>query len=222
MSELIKTGGTEWNRDLISTVFNQAEATEILKIPLSSSHEDLSAWAYEKFGTYSVRSAYRLLAEEKAQVEDARRNVAESSNTTSMPMWKQVWKLGVPPKIKSFWWRVLHDFIPTRNKLHQRHIEERADCFLCGAVHETAFHALLKCPRARECWQEIKKATGVKIPNFHPHTWASDILNNNTSKHARALQRERKNQLLNQKCRHDPKSIDPYNPSRALLQINLE
>lgn len=140
------------------------------------------AWAFEKHANYSARSAYRMLSDEKVQLEDANRNKVASSNATyctCQSMWKQVWKLGVPPKDKGLrvvYWCLLHDFIPTKEMLHQRHVDDRADCFLGGARNETAYHALLECPRALQCWEEIKIATNVKVPRLHPLTWASYIL----------------------------------------------
>lgn len=51
--------------------------------------------------------------------------------------WNRVWKLGVPPKVKVFWWRVLQDFLPTKSVLHHRHIEPLPFCDTSGAEAET-------------------------------------------------------------------------------------
>lgn len=67
-------------------------------------------------------------------------------------------------------------FVPTHAVLKQRHIEQTATCFLCGAVEETVFHAITECPRAKLCWNEVRHGTVVKIHNLHPLTWATAIL----------------------------------------------
>lgn len=102
VSELLSEDGNGWNCDLIACCFHPVEAKEIMKIPLDRLHEDFNAWAFEKHGNYSVRSAYRRLCDERMQNEDARRHAAATSIASMTPMWKQVWKLGVPPKIRSF------------------------------------------------------------------------------------------------------------------------
>ena len=56
-----------------------------------------------------VRSAYRKLAAP----------VPSQASASADDTWKRIWKLVVPPKVKVFWWRVLHEFIPTKNILHR-------------------------------------------------------------------------------------------------------
>lgn len=90
--------------------------------------------------------------------------------------WQKIWKLTVPPKVKVFWWRVLHEFLPAKEILHHRHIEPTAFCDLCGADSESIKHILVDYTIAKAFWHEIKALTGVKLPRLHPNTWASDLL----------------------------------------------
>jgi hypothetical protein len=43
-------------------------------------------------------------------------------------------------------------------------------CKTCGAKKETTYHALFECSWARLFWQEIKKATSIKLPVMHPES----------------------------------------------------
>lgn len=70
----------------------------------------------------------------------------------------------------------MHEFLPAKAVLNQRHIEPTAYCEVCGAEKETIRHILLECTTALHFWREVKLLTGVKIPKFQSHTWASDIL----------------------------------------------
>jgi hypothetical protein len=90
--------------------------------------------------------------------------------------WKLIWRLEVPPKVRVFWWRVMHEFLPARQILHKRHIECLAACEVCGADQETIRHVLLECTMAKLFWENTKKLAGVKIPHMHPETWARDLL----------------------------------------------
>jgi hypothetical protein len=56
----------EWH--LVYQNFITLDAYEILKTqPIRTIEEDVVAWAYEKNGMYTVRSAYRLLKEEQSR-----------------------------------------------------------------------------------------------------------------------------------------------------------
>jgi hypothetical protein len=50
------------------------DAVAIKRIPLAHFGEDFGAWTKEKHGMYSIRSAYRMLADEAHQIEDFSQN----------------------------------------------------------------------------------------------------------------------------------------------------
>jgi hypothetical protein len=128
------------------------------------------AWEPEKNGVYSVRSAYRLL--DTARIRETNIQYASTSGSN---VWRMVWKLKVPPKIKVFWWRVLHEFIPSRQILHRRHIEPIAHCEVCGSDSESMRHVLVDCSIAKTFWFHISADTGIKLPALHSETWAHDL-----------------------------------------------
>lgn len=39
------------------------------------------------------------------------------------------------------------------------------------------YHVSISCPVAKRLWDEVKKPTGVRIPELHPCSWATDVLN---------------------------------------------
>lgn len=86
------------------------------------------------------------------------------------------WKLEVPPKVRVFWWRVLHEFLPARHILWKRHIEPVANCEVCGVPEESIRHVLLDCTVAKEFWIQARIAIGMKLPNLKTATWAHDLL----------------------------------------------
>ena len=170
--DLIREDGT-WDDHLIRNSFLPSDADAILSIPLGGLDCDTLAWAFEKHGMYSVRSAYHCLSSNAA----ARRHIdPTSSRGSDHPMWRLCWQLKVLPKIKHFWWRVLHEFIPTMGILKRRHIEHIGACSLCGNNDESIFHAIISCPSIKAIWKAVNEATGVKLPRLHPKTWASDII----------------------------------------------
>jgi hypothetical protein len=96
VSELLSENG-QWNEDFIRQCFIPVDAAAILRMPARIQYEDMWAWEPEKNGVYSVRSAYRLL--DTACIRET--NVQDAS-TSGSNVWKMVWKLKVPPKIKVF------------------------------------------------------------------------------------------------------------------------
>ena len=175
VDELFLPGTRTWDEDLVRQSFIPSDANEILKIrPGLRMDEDTLAWSHEKFGMYTVRSAYRLLKEEQIQLEASKLNEPNSSDGSWI--WKRLWKLKIPPKIRIFWWRVVHNFLPTKMELHRRHVEPEATCYTCGAAIECLFHIVFECPVARMFWDEVKKLTGIKIPKLHQATWVKDLL----------------------------------------------
>jgi hypothetical protein len=174
VADLINAAEGTWNENLVRDTFIPPDANAILSIPLGGIESDTLAWAFEKHGMYTVRSAYHLLS--NAAME-RRHNGPTSSAGHDLPMWKQCWQLNTLPKIKHFWWRVLHGYIPTMGILKRRHIEESGTCVFCGHPDESIFHAIISCPCVIGAWKAIKDATGVRLPHLHPNTWASDIIN---------------------------------------------
>lgn len=70
-------------------------------------------------------------------------------------VWKQLWQLKVPSKIKIFGWRVLHGDIPCKGVLANRHIENSSSCPACHGGCEDIKHLLFTCNRAKEIWRRL-------------------------------------------------------------------
>jgi ribonuclease HI len=170
VSDLMTNDG--WNQNALRENLLPLDAEAVTRIPLGKLEDDQWAWAPQRNGVYTVKSAYNLLSREAQNKKDK----TESSNAVQGDPWKSIWKLHVPPKIQSFWWRVIHDFVPVRNNLKKCHVEKLSQCVDCGAERETTYHTLVECTFARCFWKEMKTLTGIKLPPLHPVTWARDIL----------------------------------------------
>jgi hypothetical protein len=80
--------------------------------------------------------------------------------------WKKLWKQKVPPKVRVFWWRVMHDFMPSRASLYRQYIDPIANCESCGTPRETTFHTPVECPAAKEIWRRLKRLKGTNYLGF--------------------------------------------------------
>ena len=162
VSELMTASG-QWNEDLIREIFFPVDAKAILQLPIRPRDGDVWAWEPKRHGIYSVRSAYKLLDKRRRQGEE------DQPNTSSDGVWRMIWKLEVPPKVRVFWWRVLHEFLPARQVLCRRHIEPIANCEVCGATEESVKHVSMECTVAKEFWHQVLMMTGVKTYSTSGH-----------------------------------------------------
>jgi hypothetical protein len=81
-----------------------------------------------------------------------------------------------------FWWHLINDYIPSRANLQRRHVDPLNICETWGASAETTFHALFECTYARMFRSKLRELSGVRLPDLHPDTWASVLLEDGTCK----------------------------------------
>lgn len=101
-----------------------------------------------------------------------------SDTKETSKMWKRLWSIRAPPKMKVVLWRMAHDCLPTGTKLHHRSIPAADVCYYCGR-EETVEHAILTCKYASEVWHEIKRSFGLKCKIKHHvlmKQWLFDFL----------------------------------------------
>jgi ribonuclease HI len=168
VDELIDTEQMCWSEEKLEVNLIETNRRAVCQIPLGRFAEDEWGWTQEDNGVFSVRSAYRMLS----SIQQA----TQPASTCSKTCWKKLWKLLVPPKVRAFWWRVIKGFVPSRQVLNFRHVEKVGFCEACGKQEESIFHALFECTWARLFWSELKITANVKVPQFHPNTWAMDVI----------------------------------------------
>ena len=145
MSELIDSVSHCWRRDVIMSSFHREDVVAICKIHLSHRQAlDSMVWLHNRKGVYSVRSMYHI-ARRVMRKEDR----AESSRGPSgLQVWKKLWKLCVPNKIKVFGWKACHEILPTRVNLARRKITSDHVCHCCKSLPESTVHAIWECGAA--------------------------------------------------------------------------
>ena len=105
-----------WKEDEIDRCFIPEEATLIKAIPLSLfNREDVPYWPHTRDGVFSVRSGYQLCLD-LAETEAA--NSTSAEDTTAV--WKAIWRLQVPNRVKNLLWRAGNNSLPTRANLVRR------------------------------------------------------------------------------------------------------
>ncbi|XP_012842431.1 PREDICTED: uncharacterized protein LOC105962665 [Erythranthe guttata] len=153
VSDLILPDSRVWDLDLIHASFWPVDHNRILAIPIGSSFaQDRLVWHYSRSGQFTVKSCYHNIMYNHAASSDSQTNGTSSNNGTK-DLWKYIWHLSLPPKIKIFVWRAAWDIIPTKGALFRRHITSDPFCNLCGTRTETTVHALIGCRDLPKVWQ---------------------------------------------------------------------
>ena len=124
--DLFYPGTKIWNMEVLQNSFYPWEAEVIRKIYVSEAcNTDCLVWPKSSDGDYSVKSAYRMLATEVIN------GAPSSSNGEGSKVWKSIWKIRAPPKIKHFMWRAAKDSLPSKQNIARRKIPIDETCSLC-------------------------------------------------------------------------------------------
>nr|POF23179.1 putative ribonuclease h protein [Quercus suber] len=141
LSVLIDKDRHKWLNDTIDNTFLPHEASLIKAIPLCfNDYDDRIFWPLNVDGSYSVKSGYRLLSEEIRNTNPSVSNLAPTKR-----LWKGIWSLRVPNRVKTLLWQAGTDSLPSRANLMKRKVLCNDLCPDCKLESETTFHALWAC-----------------------------------------------------------------------------
>nr|KYP44514.1 Putative ribonuclease H protein At1g65750 family [Cajanus cajan] len=127
-----------WNFTSLYTVISAEliHSVQGLSVVNSSLGLDHFSWRGDSSGCYTAASGYRFLTTGLSAEGDE--------------VWKKIWKLMIPEKVKLFLWQGLHSALPTNQVRADRRLAESGACSRCSCPHETILHALRDCPYSRE------------------------------------------------------------------------
>ncbi|XP_030479464.2 uncharacterized protein LOC115696715 [Cannabis sativa] len=136
-----------WNREALNTYFDPPTVSSILHVPIGGcDKEDFLIWNNHPSGILSVKSAYHIA--------NAGSLPPSSSNSSlSKKWWTTLWSLNIPPKVKTFIWRVYHHILPVSLNLFLKKSLPSPSCSSCNCPTETVSHALLDCSSAAKSWK---------------------------------------------------------------------
>ncbi|KAL5568310.1 hypothetical protein UlMin_024885 [Ulmus minor] len=137
-----------WNTQLLEENFWPIDIAEITNITVPRNREaDKLWWFFEKKGSYTVKSGYKLAC-------DLNNPISDSTSAGGSNWWTTLWTLKLPPKIKFFLWRSCLNALPTKDNLVKRGIKTLQSCPRCGEVQESVIHVFFECIYARSLWED--------------------------------------------------------------------
>ena len=139
VSSLMVPNQRAWDYDFVSNIFNARDKELILQIPLNSHRDnDVWYWLADPRGCYSVRNCYKYL-----------HSITPGPFTS---VWRKLWNLNVPSKVKNFVWRATTIVLPTAINLISKRVNILSTCVVCHTSDETVIHSLVECNVAKACW----------------------------------------------------------------------
>ncbi|KAG7557763.1 Zinc knuckle CX2CX4HX4C [Arabidopsis suecica] len=160
VSDLMLCGSYQWDEKKIQEIINSEDVKLIKRIhPRVMASPDSPNWIHTRNGQYTVKSGYHQLTKPS--------NTISADIQRSNQLCSSFWSLNIPPKIKHFWWRVLHNALPVADSLNRRRLRINPDCNFCGEGRETIQHLLFQCRVAKEIWE--LSPVNIDIGQFHGH-----------------------------------------------------
>lgn len=148
--EFIDQNTRPWKEEEVRRWVPKETADSIISLPISHSGQDDSlVWHYTSKGSYSVKTGYHLAYESQKKLSSSK---ASSSFQPPQAIWKFIWSMNVPPKLKYFWWKACCIFLVTKENLHKRKCQTSPICSICNKEPESVEHLLFRCKWTAASW----------------------------------------------------------------------
>lgn len=102
-------------------------------------------WPWTTNGFYTCKSRYWFLKEEN----ELRHSVEDKQEKH---LWKGIWSLHLPNKVKKILCRACQNSLPTKQNLGCRTVITDPHCDRCCVAVENTLHALWSCPMLDSVW----------------------------------------------------------------------
>ena len=127
VSSLIDPVTRWWKPGVVRALFLPFEANTILKIPLCYNlPEDKLIWMGNKKGDFKVKSAYFVAA----KILDTRVDGECSFGNPNARIWRKIWSLKLPGKIKIFSWCAYVNGLPVLTNVAAKGIQTSYTCLI--------------------------------------------------------------------------------------------
>ncbi|XP_045810455.1 uncharacterized protein LOC123904892 [Trifolium pratense] len=158
VKDLVDNNGV-WKVDDLSTWLPQNIINRLFAIvpPKNVAAADRLAWRGTTDGKFSIASAYTMLCNFNDDEWDV--------------VWRRVWRLQVPERVRSFIWLVKHDRLLTNYRKSKMNVCTPW-CKHCVDIVEDTMHVLRDCPLAKVIWCNLMNGlAGATFYAANLHDW---------------------------------------------------
>ena len=150
VNSLICPASRQWDINFLLPFLLVRDRQAILTTPIGAPNRpDRIVWDYSKNGIFTVRSGYSWIQSQNLGARDHRLVAARQVPTS---LWRAIWKLEVPPKLRHFLWLSLHNCLPTCDAFFSRRSYSDPLCPICHCHDESLEHLFLLCPWVQPVW----------------------------------------------------------------------
>jgi len=135
------------NNGLKWELFSYLLPEDILKsiaaceITIGDEWKDELIWDGSTHGGFSVKSVLIIIQNEGSEISDG--------------LWRQIWRLKAPQRMRFFIWLTTHDRLMTNAHRVKRGLATDPKCKSCIYEEEDTLHILRDCIYAREVWNKL-------------------------------------------------------------------
>ena len=104
---------------------------------------------------FFVKSAYKVAQKWLKDQNNKADRGSTSDNTHMRALWRLMWSLNFPNKLKQFMWCSCRNILPTKHRLKTRGVDIQVGCDFCGQC-ESVEHVLWGCIFVAEVWGESR------------------------------------------------------------------
>lgn len=139
---------------MIENGFTREDAEVILSIPISRTGcTDKLGRFHTATGLYSVKTGYKSAIELMEDGALGKKGCGSTSEKTKHDqLWKSIWQLDVPSKMRFFIWKCCDHALAVRRNLKRRHIRIDNVCGVCNQFDETENHMFFRCQTSHQFW----------------------------------------------------------------------
>ncbi|KAK8529359.1 hypothetical protein V6N12_060142 [Hibiscus sabdariffa] len=160
ISDLVSAEGN-WDLTVLQTLFTDSAIEHIIgiKCPDPLDGNDRCMWRWTPNHNFVLKSAYM--------------NLVDSIWLPKQAIWKVIWRLNVPQRIRLFLWIAYQQKLMTNAVRHRRNLTVIPHCLNCSNQPETVLHALRDCADSRHCWMQITPSPILHSFSMNARNWIS-------------------------------------------------
>ena len=95
---------------------------------------------------FTLKSAYYIAQ----NILEPNHHEESSAGDPYQPLWKKIWHMKIPSKIRTFAWRACKKGIPLKEILQHRGLNIDPACTRCRRPSKSVVHALRECSELEE------------------------------------------------------------------------
>ncbi|KAK8523371.1 hypothetical protein V6N12_047891 [Hibiscus sabdariffa] len=101
------------------------------------------------------RAMWRWTSRHNFELKSAYLHLPGSHWPPRQAIWKLIWKMAVPQRIRLFLWLASQHRLMTNATRHCRNLAPSPTCPLCRSPPETVLHTLRDCAEVRHLWSQV-------------------------------------------------------------------